>query len=58
MTDATAYAAAAIVTAMQQYFALFAEWVAVIQGVIFVVCVMLFRAGVIGTIGNKLKVGL
>ena len=49
---------AAIVTAMQQYFALFAEWVAVIQGVIFVVCVMLFRAGVIGTIGNKLKVGL
>jgi branched-chain amino acid transport system permease protein len=51
-------AGAAIMTAMQQYFALFAEWVAVIQGAIFVICVMLFRAGVVGTIGNRLKVSL
>lgn len=49
---------AMVVTAMEQYFAQFADWVAVIQGAIFVTCVMLFRAGIVGTIGNKLKIGL
>jgi branched-chain amino acid transport system permease protein len=49
---------AMVVTAMEQYFAQFADWVAVIQGTIFVACVMLFRAGIVGTIGNKLKLGL
>jgi branched-chain amino acid transport system permease protein len=43
---------------MQQYFASFAEWVAIIQGLIFVVCVMLFRAGVVGTVANRLKLSL
>jgi branched-chain amino acid transport system permease protein len=49
---------AAIIAAMQQYFASFAEWVAIIQGLIFVVCVMLFRAGVVGTVANRLKLSL
>ena len=49
---------AAIIAAMQQYFASFAEWVAVIQGLIFVVCVMLFRKGIVGTVAARLKINL
>ncbi len=40
-----------VVIAMQQYLADFGQWVTVIQGVIFVVCVLTFRRGVIGEIG-------
>ena len=35
-----------IIIAMQQYLAGFGQWVLVIQGVIFVVCVLAFRRGV------------
>jgi branched-chain amino acid transport system permease protein len=42
------FAGAAIIIAMQNYLAQFGEWVSVIQGVIFVVTVMLFRRGVVG----------
>jgi branched-chain amino acid transport system permease protein len=38
--------------AMQQYLAGFGQWVTVIQGVIFVVCVLTFRRGVIGEIAH------
>ena len=34
------------------------EWVLVIQGGIFVACVLLFRRGVIGEIANKLRIRL
>ena len=41
---------AVVIIAMQQYLAGFGQWVTVIQGVIFVVCVLTFRGGVIGEI--------
>ena len=44
-----------VITAMQQYLAGFGQWVTVIQGVIFVVCVLLFRRGIIGEIAHLLK---
>src|ERR1700739_2299743 len=44
-----------IIIAMQQYLASFGQWVQVIQGVIFVACVLLFRRGVIGEIAHYLK---
>ena len=49
---------AAIVVAMQNYLAQFGAWVTVTQGVIFVLCVLAFRRGVIGEINNKFKVSL
>ena len=39
-----------IVEAMQQYLAQFGQWVTVIQGSIFVLCVLFFRRGVVGEI--------
>ena len=39
-----------VIIAMQQYLAGFGQWVLVIQGVIFVVCVLAFRRGVVGEI--------
>ena len=46
--------AAAIVT-MQNYFAGFGAWVTVLQGVIFVVSVLLFREGIVGVLAKWLK---
>jgi branched-chain amino acid transport system permease protein len=39
---------AGIIIAMQNYLAQFGEWVLVIQGIIFVLTVMLFRRGIVG----------
>jgi branched-chain amino acid transport system permease protein len=47
-----------IVIAMQNYLAPFGQWVLVIQGAIFVVCVLLFRRGVVGEIAQLLRVPL
>jgi branched-chain amino acid transport system permease protein len=44
-----------IIIAMQQYLAGFGQWVTVIQGVVFVACVLLFRRGLIGEIAHLLK---
>jgi branched-chain amino acid transport system permease protein len=41
-----------VIIAMQHYLAGFGQWVTVIQGVIFVVCVLTFRRGVIGEIAH------
>jgi branched-chain amino acid transport system permease protein len=46
------------IVAMENYLAPFGQWVLVIQGVIFVVCVLVFRRGVIGEIANLLRVPL
>jgi len=46
------------VIAMQNYLAPFGQWVLVIQGVIFVVCVMVFRRGIIGELAHFLRVQL
>jgi branched-chain amino acid transport system permease protein len=43
------------IVSMQNYLASFGAWVTVIQGVIFVLCVMAFRRGIIGEIANLLK---
>ncbi|MGC1873479.1 MAG: branched-chain amino acid ABC transporter permease, partial [Pseudolabrys sp.] len=43
---------------MQFKLAPIGEWVLVIQGTIFVACVLLFRRGVIGEIANKLHIRL
>ncbi len=51
-------AGAVIIVGMQNYLAGFGEWVTVIQGVIFVVCVLLFRRGVIGEIAHLLRITL
>ena len=39
---------AAIIVSMQNYLVAMAEWVLIIQGLVFVVVVMLFRKGIIG----------
>ena len=41
---------AAIIITMQNYLAGFGEWVLVIQGLIFVITVLLFRRGIVGEI--------
>jgi branched-chain amino acid transport system permease protein len=46
------------VIAMQNYLAPFGQWVLVIQGVIFVVCVLVFRRGIIGELAHFLRVEL
>ena len=40
---------------MQQYLAEFGQWVLVIQGVIFVACVLAFRRGIVGEIASALR---
>ena len=49
---------AAVIVTMQNYLAELGAWVTVIQGVIFVTCVLAFRRGIIGELGNLLKVKL
>jgi branched-chain amino acid transport system permease protein len=51
-------AGAFLVIAMQNYLAPFGQWVLVIQGVIFVVCVLLFRRGIVGELAQVLRVQL
>lgn len=43
-----------VITGMQHYLASFGQWVLVIQGVIFVACVMALRQGIIGTFSTRL----
>lgn len=46
---------AAIIVTMQNYLATLGAWVTVIQGVIFVLSVLLFREGVVGVLAKLLK---
>src|SRR5215469_5327185 len=41
-----------LLTAMQHYLAQLGSWVTVVQGAIFVFCVLLFRRGIVGVIGG------
>jgi branched-chain amino acid transport system permease protein len=43
---------AAVIVAMQNYFASLGDWVTVLQGGIFVASVLLFREGIVGVIGR------
>ncbi len=44
-----------VIIAMQQYLAGFGQWVTVIQGVIFVTCVLTFRRGIVGEIAHYFR---
>lgn len=46
---------AAAMTSMQNYMQGFGSWLTVIQGLIFIFCVLVFRAGVVGTIGKWVR---
>jgi branched-chain amino acid transport system permease protein len=46
---------ALVIVSLQNYLAQFGAWVTVIQGVIFVLCVLAFRRGIIGELGRVLK---
>lgn len=48
-------AGAAVVVIMQNYFASFGAWVTVLQGVIFVLGVLLFRQGIVGVISRWIR---
>ncbi len=43
---------AVVVVSMQNYLAQYGEWVTVIQGAVFVACVLLFRRGIVGEIAH------
>jgi branched-chain amino acid transport system permease protein len=47
-----------LVVGMQQYLAGFGQWVTVMQGAVFVFCVLVFRRGLIGEVANRLRVSL
>jgi branched-chain amino acid transport system permease protein len=49
---------AGVIVTMQNYLAEFGAWVTVIQGCIFVACVLAFRAGIMGELGRLLRVRL
>jgi branched-chain amino acid transport system permease protein len=51
-------AGAFVVIAMQNYLATVGQWVTVIQGAIFVLCVLLFRRGIVGEIAHRLRIRL
>jgi branched-chain amino acid transport system permease protein len=47
-----------VILVMQYKLAALGEWVLVIQGAIFVACVLLFRRGIVGELANKLRIKL
>jgi branched-chain amino acid transport system permease protein len=49
---------AAIIVAMQTQLVGFGQWVTIIQGIIFVACVLLFRRGVVGELAALLRIRL
>jgi branched-chain amino acid transport system permease protein len=49
---------AAIIITMQNYLAQLGAWVTVVQGVIFVICVLAFRRGIVGELGHWLRKSL
>lgn len=51
-------AGALVLTTMENYLAQFGAWVTVTQGAIFVVCVLVFRRGIIGELAGRLKLVL
>jgi branched-chain amino acid transport system permease protein len=46
------------ILSMQYKLAWMGQWVLVIQGIIFVVCVLLFRRGIVGEIAHRLRIKL
>ncbi len=48
-------AGALVIVSMQNYLASLGAWVTVVQGVIFVICVMTFREGIVGVISKWIR---
>ena len=46
---------ALVIVAMANYLAQLGAWVTVVQGIIFVICVLTFRRGIVGELGHYLK---
>ncbi len=46
-----------LIVAMENYLAPFGQWVMVIQGAIFVICVLVFRRGIVGELAHRLRCG-
>lgn len=44
-----------VIVATQNYLAPFGQWVTIIQGLVFVLCVLLFRRGIVGEIAARAK---
>jgi branched-chain amino acid transport system permease protein len=51
-------AGAFFVVTLENYLTTIGQWVFVVQGLIFVVCVLLFRRGIVGEIAHRLRVRL
>jgi branched-chain amino acid transport system permease protein len=51
-------AGAFFMVSLENYFTTWGQWVLVVQGVIFVVCVLLFRRGFIGELAQALRIKL
>jgi branched-chain amino acid transport system permease protein len=47
-----------LIVAMENYLAPLGQWVLVIQGAVFVVCVLAFRRGIVGELAARLRVRL
>jgi branched-chain amino acid transport system permease protein len=47
-----------LIVALETYLAQLGEWVLVIQGVIFVICVLVFRRGIVGELAHVLRIKL
>jgi branched-chain amino acid transport system permease protein len=46
---------AAVIISMQNFLAGLGDWVTILQGIIFVICVLIFREGIVGVIGKWMK---
>ena len=46
---------AAVIISMQNYLAALGDWVLIVQGIIFVIVVMLFRRGIVGEIAARIR---
>jgi branched-chain amino acid transport system permease protein len=49
---------AAAILAMQYYLAHIGAWLTIVQGLIFISCVLVFRNGIMGTVGARLRLPL
>jgi branched-chain amino acid transport system permease protein len=49
---------ALVLISMENYLAQFGAWVTVTQGVIFMICVLAFRRGIIGELGAFFRISL
>jgi branched-chain amino acid transport system permease protein len=47
-----------LIVAMENYLAAFGQWVLVIQGAVFVICVLAFRRGIVGELAARLRIRL